>query len=201
MNLVIFAGMPASGKSTVAKQVGKALNLPILEKDNIKEELFDVIGFKNYPEKQLMDVAATSVLLRIADDLLSAGQSILMVNNFRNDAKEALQKLIDKHHLRCVLVFFDGNADVFYERYVERDVKHLRHLGHVLQDRYPPLPGDSHDYSMTREEFARKFESLGMQSLEITAERIDIDATYPEKIDVPALIGKIREVLGPGADQ
>ena len=192
MNLIIFAGMPASGKSTVAKAVGKALGMPILEKDNIKEELFDVIGFRTYAEKQRMDVAATSVLLRVADDLLAAGQPILMVNNFRNDAKEALQRLIDRHGLRCILVFFDGNADVFYERYVERDRKHLRHLGHVLQDHYPPLPGESHDYTMTREEFARKFESLGMQSLQIRADRIDLDATYPERIDVAALTEKIR---------
>ncbi len=192
MNLIIFAGMPASGKSTVAKAVGKALGMPILEKDNIKEELFDVIGFRTYAEKQRMDVAATSVLLRVADDLLAAGQPILMVNNFRNDAKEALQRLIDRHGLQCILVFFDGNADVFYERYVERDRKHLRHLGHVLQDHYPPLPGESHDYTMTREEFARKFESLGMQSLQIRADRIDLDATYPERIDVAALTEKIR---------
>lgn len=197
MNLVIFAGMPASGKSTVALSVGRALGLPILEKDHIKEELFDVIGFHNYPEKQLMDVAATSVLLRVTDDLLTSGQSVLIVNNFRNDAKEALQGLIDRHRLRCVLVFFDGNADVFYERYVERDKKHLRHLGHVLQEQYPPLPGQSHDYTMTREEFARKFESLGMQSLDITAERIDLDATYPERIDVPALAERIRALLAP----
>ena len=195
MDLVIIAGMPASGKSTVAKEIGKALSYPILEKDNIKEELFDVIGFQCYPEKQKMDVAATAVLLRVADDMLSCGQSIILVNNFRNDAKEALQKLIDKHKAHCVLVFFGGDSDVFYQRYVERDNKHLRHLGHVLQDRYPPLPGDSIDYAMTRDEFARKFESLGMTELEITARRIDIDATHPETIDVVTLTQEIQKAL------
>jgi predicted kinase len=195
MNLVIIAGMPASGKSTVATELSQMLNLPIIEKDHIKEELFDTLGFNNYAQKRSMDVAATAVLLRVADDLLSCGQSLIMVNNFRDDAKEAVQHLIDKHRLKCVLVFFGGDSDVFYQRYVERDNKHLRHLGHVLQDRYPPLPGDSLDYEMTRDEFAMKFESLGMTSLDVTAERIDIDATHPETINVRALADQITRLL------
>ena len=195
MSLVIIAGMPASGKTTVAKELGCKLGFPIIEKDHIKEELFDTIGFKNYPEKQQMDVAATAVLLRVADDILSSGHSLMMVNNFRNDAKEALQQLIDRRKLKCVLVFFDGNPDVFYQRYVDRDNKHLRHLGHVLQDYFPPRPGDSIEYTMSREEFARKFESLGMTSLDITATKIVVDATYPDKIDVDDLYNAIKGAL------
>ena len=44
-NIIIIAGMPASGKSTAAARVSQALGYPVLEKDAIKEELFDTIGF------------------------------------------------------------------------------------------------------------------------------------------------------------
>ena len=47
MNLLIIAGMPASGKTTVSQKFSTALGYPILEKDALKEELFDTVGFEN----------------------------------------------------------------------------------------------------------------------------------------------------------
>jgi hypothetical protein len=50
---------------------------------------------------------------------------------------------------------------------------------------------------MTRQEFFDKFEKLGMDKFDIRGiKRIDVDATYPEKIDVQALIDQIRDTLG-----
>lgn len=196
MDLIIIAGMPASGKSTYAKKLSRAIGYPIIEKDNIKEELFDTLGFTCYAEKRQHDVAATAVLLRVADDMLSCGQSLIMVNNFRDDAKDTLEKLINKYDCRCVIVFFGGNSDVFYKRYVERDNAHARHLGHVLQDHFPPRPGDSLDYEMTREEFRQKFEMLGMDKLQVQGGvRIVVDATDPALIDVNALNDAIVQAL------
>ena len=49
---------------------------------------------------------------------------------------------------------------------------------------------------MTRDEFAEKFEKLGMNEFRIDGiERIDVDATYPEKIDVEKLIAEIKSHL------
>jgi len=196
MNVIIVAGMPASGKTTFVNMLSKALGYPVLEKDAIKEELFDVIGFQNYEQKRLMDVAATAVLLRCTDSLLEGGQSLIVVNNFRSDVAPQVEALLEKHNCGCVFVFFGGTGDVFYERYVQRDLVPQRHLGHILQERYPPLPGDPPTYTMTREEFARKFEQLGMNEFRIgRGVRIDVDATYPEKIDTEGIIGQIRQLL------
>jgi len=196
MDLIVIAGMPASGKSTYAKKLSRAVKYPIIEKDNIKEELFDTLGFKCYAEKRQHDVAATAVLLRVADDMLACGQSLIMVNNFRDDAKEALEKLILKYDCRCVIVFFGGDSDVFYKRYVERDNAHARHRGHALQEHYPPWPGDSLEYEMTREEFRQKFEMLGMDKLEVRGgKRITVDATDPAKINVEELNDAIMNAL------
>lgn len=198
MELIIIAGMPASGKSTVAAKISKAFGYPILEKDAIKEELFDTIGFTNYAEKRRHDVAATAVLLRCMDALLEGGTSMICVNNFRPEAQPQVQEILFRHPCKCVTVFFSGDADEFYKRYVERDQKHLRHLGHVLQDHYPPREGDSLDYTMTRQEFAEKFEQLGMADFRIEGERIEVDATHPEKIDTEKLINDIRIALKKG---
>ena len=199
MDLIILAGMPASGKTTFANKLSAALQYPVLEKDAIKEELFDVIGFQNYTQKRLMDTAATAVLLRCADSLLQSGQSLIVVNNFRKDAEPAVEQLLEKHRCRCVFVCFGGDGDAFYRRYVERDNRGERHLGHVLQEHYPPWPGDALTHTMTREEFAEKFEKLGMHEFSVRGIcRIDVDATWPEAIDADALIQSIRENLQKG---
>ena len=198
MDIIIIAGMPASGKSTVAAKISKAFGYPIIEKDAIKEELFDTIGFTNYAEKRRHDVAATAVLLRVTDSLLQGGSSFICVNNFRPEVQTQLQEILDRNKCQCVTVFFGGDADEFYKRYVERDQKHLRHLGHVLQDHYPPREGDSLDYTMTRQEFAEKFEQLGMADFQIEGPRIEVDATHPETIDVDKLIEDIKKALGKG---
>ena len=50
---------------------------------------------------------------------------------------------------------------------------------------------------MTRQEFYEKFEKLGMDKFNIRGiKRVDVDATYPEKIDVNALIDQIKTMLG-----
>ena len=193
--VIIIAGMPASGKSTVAKKLGTEFGYPILEKDDLKEALFDTVGFECYAEKRRLDLAAAAVLLRAADAMLKAGTSLIIVNNFRTDMEEAVQNMLDSNQCICVTVFFTGNADVFYKRYVERDLAHARHLGHIVQDHYPPHPGDCTDYAMTREEFAEKFEKLGMADFRINGKRIEVDATNPEQIDVSGLIDEIKKAF------
>ena len=136
MDLIIIAGMPASGKSTAAEKLSRIFGYPVLEKDALKEELFDTIGFQNYPQKRLLDTAATAVLLRCVESLLAGGTSLIMVNNFREDMRESVQALIDRHSCRCVTLFFQGDPEVFYRRYVARDQAHARHLGHVVQEHY-----------------------------------------------------------------
>ena len=195
MELIIIAGMPASGKTTIAKKISDHFGFPILEKDAIKEELFDTIGFKNYQEKCMHDIAANAVLLRCTEALIQSNTSAIIVNNFRTEMQGRLQKVIDEYKCNAVVVFLNGDSDVLYQRYVERDNKHLRHLGHILQDRYPPLENDSRDYEMTREEFAYKFERLGMKDICVNCKRIDIDATYPETIDVDHLISELEALI------
>lgn len=195
MKLIIIAGMPSAGKSTIAKKISESFGYPILEKDEIKEELFDTLGYDNRTEKRKLDVAATAVLMRCAESVLSSGASLIVVNNFRVDMEEKVQQMIDRCGCDCVTVFLSGNADVFYTRYVERDRARSRHLGHTFIDRYPPLPEDDLQVEMSREDFAEIFEKQGMADFKIKGPRIDVDATHPEAVDVEALIRRIREAL------
>lgn len=195
MKLIILTGMPASGKSTIAKKLSIAFDMPVLEKDALKEELFDTIGFSCYAEKRKMDIAANAVLLRCVESLLSSENSLIIDNNFDTDSTKRLVEIIKKYQCSCITIFLGGDTEAFYKRYVERDNLHKRHLGHVLQDHFPPREGDSLDYEMTREEFFEKFEKRGMNGFDCPGTRIDIDATNPQEVDVDMLIKQIQRRL------
>lgn len=198
MDVIIIAGMPASGKSTLARKIGAALGYPILEKDELKEEIFDTVGFSSYAEKRKIDHAATAVLLRAFESLLAGGTSVILVNNFDTASAERLGGMLARYDCRTVTVFLGGDNDVFYRRYVERDRLRLRHVGHAVQEHYPLRDGESPDYEMTREEFAEKFEKRGMGDFRCAGARIDLDATDPAAIDAERLVSRIRELLGAG---
>ena len=42
---ILVAGPPASGKTTLARQLSTLMALPVFSKDHIKERLFDTLGF------------------------------------------------------------------------------------------------------------------------------------------------------------
>ena len=187
--------MPATGKSTVARLLQEEFGFPILEKDGIKEELFDTIGFESYEEKRNLDVAATAVMLRVLEDMMKANSSVIVDNNFSPAAAQRLQALLETYKPCCVTVFFTGDVQVLYERYVERDANHCRHLGHAMQTHYPPHPGESTAFSMTREGFDQRFLALSNDKLSWGGEVIRVDATDPDKIDRAALLARIRQIF------
>ncbi len=197
-SIIIIAGMPASGKSTAARKLSAHYHWPVLEKDEIKEELFDTLGFASYSEKRKLDAAATAVLVRCASSILRGGDSLILVNNFRQEALERLMGIVKELDSRAVFVFFQGDNDVFYKRYVERDLDtaHLRHIGHIVQEHYPLRPGESCLHTMTREEFREKFEKLGMADIQADCRKIAVDATDPGSIDLEYLINEIDKALG-----
>lgn len=197
MKLIILAGMPATGKSTVARRLQEAFGYPILEKDAIKEALFDTLGFTCYDEKRRLDVAANAVLLNVMEAMIQADRSLIVDNNFDQTSGEKLSVLLAKHDVQCLTVFLEGDPRVLYERYVERDSKGLRHLGHAMQTHYPPAEGESTEFHMSWEGFCWRFLDLGMDKLHWGGRQIRLDATYPEKIDMDALIREIREALSP----
>ena len=94
MNLILIAGLPATGKSRFASYLQQRLNIPLLCKDSIKEILFDTIGFQSHDEKTKLNHAALESLYYAARQILAAGSSVILENNFEWYALPGLEQMI-----------------------------------------------------------------------------------------------------------
>ena len=57
-----MTGIPAAGKSTMAKILAGKLKIPAISKDSIKEVLFDNVGFQSREEKVKLGVASMEIM-------------------------------------------------------------------------------------------------------------------------------------------
>ena len=194
MNLIVITGLPASGKSRLSRAVRKEFGFPVLEKDRIKEELFDAVGFANYEEKRALDHQANDILLKQAEALLSEGKSVIIDNNFDSIAAGKLNALCEKYRPALAVVELYGDVQLFYERYVRRDSLAKRHIGHALQDHYPLREGEEFSFSMTLEEYKERFVDRGMADASWAPDRIRIDVSGGE-LPVEEALESIRMKL------
>ena len=101
MDLIIVAGMPATGKTTLSKKIAAALGMPLLEKDEIKEEMYKILGYSGLEDRRVDDIVANNILLRCTENILRSGTSLLIVNNFDKEMIDkyvhVFRKVIENH--------------------------------------------------------------------------------------------------------
>jgi gluconate kinase len=63
---IVVSGLPGSGKTTLARQLAAGLRLPLLDKDDILEALFEALGIGDADWRQRLSRASDVVLQRLA---------------------------------------------------------------------------------------------------------------------------------------
>lgn len=132
--MVIVTGPPASGKTTVAKQLAARLRLPLIAKDTIKEALFAALGTGDLDWSRQLGESTHLVMLALAAESVAAGADVVLEANFvRREGPHDLAAL----PARFVQVHCSAPLDVLLERYASRD----RHPGHVDGERIEAVRG------------------------------------------------------------
>ena len=168
MDLIIIAGMPTLEKTTVTAAVSKAFGYPMLEKDYLKEGLFDILGSESYAQKRDLDCAVDEILIRVSEALLRAGSSVIIDNNFDTAGGEKFRRLIEKYTPKCVTVFLNGEAP-----------------------REGGSPGDTAAGEASDEKSSRRGTSIFCAP----GARLDVDTAHIDSAHIDGIIARIRKLL------
>lgn len=130
--LIIITGRPAAGKTTLAKWLGRQLSIPVFSKDDIKERLFDELGWRDREWSKMLGRASVELLYYLAETQLELGKSVILDNAFYPElASQKLQTIQKQSKANVLQVICNADANTLFERFKQRAESGLRHQGHV----------------------------------------------------------------------
>ena len=127
---VLVNGIPASGKSTVARAISVAKNWPLLTLDTIKEALFANLGTGDRDYNRLLGKASYQAMFSLIGDF-SDHTTVVIDAWFGFQPVEILQTHVAHAGLdQLVEVWCHAPGEVLGERYsIRLDQRHAGHLG------------------------------------------------------------------------
>jgi predicted kinase len=138
--LIIITGPPCTGKTTLGRKVAAELYLPFINKDSLKELLFDRLGWRDRAWSKLLGYASYDLLYYFVAVQLQAGKPAVVESNFKAEYDTAkFLALKEQHNFQPFQIACYTEGEVLYRRFVERAASGQRHPGHVDQETFEEL--------------------------------------------------------------
>jgi predicted kinase len=128
--LIVVSGLPGSGKTTLARDIGTRLVVPVVERDRLAEVCFDALGAESSAVADLGSVSY-ELLFHVAREFMASRQPLVLESNFsRVRHARQLRALVDASAYRLAEVHCRAPGDVLLERYAARAKNGTRHRRH-----------------------------------------------------------------------
>jgi len=139
--IILVHGFPCSGKTTVARQIARKFNLPLFQKDGIKEILYDTVGWGDRQRSRQLGYASVELLFYLINAVSGAGKSAVVDCNFHPEFDNArLKSVLKENPFTSLQVLCWAEGDILLRRFKERTGKrHPGHGDHTLIDEIEPL--------------------------------------------------------------
>jgi predicted kinase len=166
--LVIIAGPPASGKTTLGHRLASDFQLPFVHKDGLKALLFDILEPHQREPLYCLGLAGTHLLYYFAKALISAGHSGIVEACFDpTTATKEFEQLQQHHPFTPFQVQCYAQEHILLERFRARIDTGTRHASHpdqhiterfkdvLIQGRMEPLAIGGHLFALETTDFAK----------------------------------------------
>ncbi len=186
--LVIVSGPPCTGKTTLGRRIAAEFGLPFVNKDGIKETLFDSLGWSDRAWSRRLGIASFAVLFLVVEAQLAAGRSLVAEGNFDPEWHTPRFLALKEHCAFTPLqVQLRTEGETLLARFKARSLSGERHPGHVEGGQW---------------EEQRATLSRGRhEPLALGGPVIELDTTDFGAIDYDALFAAVRSTLCPGGDE
>lgn len=174
--LIVITGAPATGKTTLGRKISPELNIPYLCRDEIKEIMFDSLGWSTREWSRELGLTSFDLLYFFIEKIMQTNSSFIIETAFNAEySNPQINSLCEKYGYTPVQIFCHCDNSIRKTRFHERFNYGNRHPGHV-------------DHTMIMEDGdAPKFK------LDLAGENlIEIDTTEPDKINWQQLILQIK---------
>lgn len=179
--VVVVCGPSGSGKSSLAGPLSGHLGLPLFSKDEIKEVLFDSLGWGDRECSRAMSDAAYDLMFHLLLKELAAGRPAMLEANFRPEAAERLARIAESDPYRAIQIRCFAERGVLMERLSRRAEQELRHPGHL----------DS-------ELLAEAGSLVEGGFVDLPGPVLQVDTSDPETVDVPGIVRKVTRLMQEG---
>jgi len=180
--LIIISGPPCTGKTTLGKKITKEFQLPFISKDDIKESLFDNLGWNDREQSKKFGVASYSLLYYFIESLLSVGVPFIVESNFKSEFdNEKFLNIKNKYDFEPFQIICKTNGEILFKRFKTRSESDERHPGHVDHLNY--------------DEFKKTLLNDKHENLDIGGKIFNIDTTDFNLIDYDKLFNAIKSAI------
>ncbi len=134
--IIVVAGPPASGKTTLAKAISEELRLPLIAKDAIKERLYDALGPGDREWSMRLGRATYPLLFDILSQELRADRTVIIDASFGPPiANREFAAIHQRWPFDALQLYCTAPHDVLLSRYAARaPTRHPGHLDASIQD-------------------------------------------------------------------
>ena len=130
--LFVVCGLPATGKTTLAKALSKELNIVCLHKDIIKETLYDLLQMSNLDDSRKIGCISLRLLFKLTEEYLENNVDLIIESPFYFQEDIDLFKLwIEKYGIDLYCIVCEIDNEIRHQRFVTRP----RHESHHDVDR------------------------------------------------------------------